>query len=70
MVGLVVGYLVFGRTAGEYVSILKLISPPADWLDEVGETLTGIGQIRQQVLTTGLAGVVVGAVVSAILMRK
>ena len=70
MVGLVFGYLVFGRIAGEYVSVSNLISLPANWVEELGETLTGVRQIRQRIFTTGVAGLVLGAVVSAVFMRK
>ena len=70
MVGLVFGYLVFGRIAGEYVSVSNLINLPASWVEELGETLTGVRQIRQRIFTTGVTGLVLGAVVSAVLMRK
>ena len=70
LVGLVFGYLVFGRIAGDYVSVSNLISLPANWVEELGEGLTGVRQIRQRIFITGVTGLVLGAVVSAVLMRK
>lgn len=68
--GLIVGYLVFGRVAGEYVSVINLITAPSGWVDEVTDTLTGIRQVRQHILATGAAGLALGSVVAAILARR
>ncbi|MFW6256903.1 MAG: hypothetical protein ACOC2O_02055 [Bacillota bacterium] len=70
LVGLIFGYLVFGRIAGDYVSISNLINLPENWVEEVGEGLTGVRQIRQRIFITGIAGLVLGSIVSAVLMRK
>ena len=70
LVGLLFGYLVFGRIAGDYVSISNLITLPANWIEELGESLTGIRQIRQRIFITGAMGMVLGGVVTAVLMRK
>lgn len=68
--GLVVGYLIFGQVAGEYVEIQKLINPPQDWLQEIQETITGIGEIRQNILISGVVGVGFGLILGAIWARK
>ena len=70
LVGLVFGYLVFGRVAGDYIGISNLITAPENLLEELGESLTGIRQIRQQIIISGFAGLIIGAVGSALLMRK
>lgn len=70
LVGLVFGYLVFGRVAGDYIGIRNLITAPENLLEEIGESLTGIRQIRQQIIIAGFAGLIIGAGGSALLMRK
>ena len=70
LVGIVFGYLFFGRIAGDYVSISNLITLPANWVEELGESIAGIRQIRQRIFITGAIGLVLGGVVSAALIRK
>ena len=70
IVGLAVGYLIFGQVGGEYVEISKLIDPPQSFLDEVRETLTGIQDIRQNILISGAVGMGFGLILGATLTRQ
>jgi len=70
LVGLVFGYLVFGRVAGDYIGISNLITVPENLFEEIGESLTGVRQIRQQIIISGFAGLVLGTFGSLMLMRK
>ena len=68
--GLGIGYLIFGQVGGEYIEISHLIDPPESFLDEVAETLTGIREVRQQILASGAVGLGFGLLLGAILGRK
>jgi len=68
--GLVVGYLIFGRVAGEYVSIGELLQGPRNVLEDLAESITGIQYARRNVLISGAVGAAVGLVVGALLGRR
>ena len=69
IVGLGVGYLIFGRIGGEFVAIDQLFRLPGDGiggaLREIGQTVTGIKEARQNILISGAVGLAVGAVIGA-----
>jgi hypothetical protein len=69
IIGLAVGYLIFARTAGGYVSIGVLISPSKNVLDELVKTVTGIKQIRQNILICGAVGAGVGLLLGLVTSR-
>ncbi|MFP4483297.1 MAG: hypothetical protein ACLFO1_00435 [Spirochaetaceae bacterium] len=66
ILGLGIGYLIFGRIAGEFVSLEHLFRLPGDGirgaLRELGQTVTGIKEARQNILISGAVGLVLGAV--------
>lgn len=63
VIGLVAGYLLFGRVAGNYVSPIELIVPSSDLFSRIGRTIAGIEEIRRQVFISGGIGAIAGAVV-------
>lgn len=62
VIGLVGGYLLFGKFAGEYMSISTLFSFNHDELIGLGRKLVGIKDAQQKVLISGGIGVVLGIV--------
>ena len=66
ILGLVVGYLIFGRVGGEFVSVFDLINPPQNLLEEMTQTMTGLKEIRQNILISGAVGAALGLVVTLI----
>ncbi|MBN1836942.1 MAG: hypothetical protein JW820_13895 [Spirochaetales bacterium] len=62
VVGLVVGYLIFARTEGGYVSLKALLRPTRHVLDELVKKVTGIETIRKNILVSGGVGAVAGLV--------
>jgi hypothetical protein len=60
IIGLAVGYLIFARTASGYVSIQVLITPSKNVLDDLVKSVTGIKQIRRNILICGAVGAGVG----------
>ena len=69
LIGLAVGYLVFVRTPNGYVSIEVLISPSKNVLDELVRSVTGIKQIRQNILICGAVGAGVGLLLGLVTSR-
>lgn len=68
IVGLILGYLIFGRISGEYVDISTIFHSSSGALESFGRKLAGITKMRQNILITGGVGAVVGYVVY--LIRK
>ena len=68
--GLIVGYLVFARVAGSYVSLQALLTPAQSGLARFGRSVAGIPEIRRNILLSGAAGAVVGFVVMNVLGRR
>jgi hypothetical protein len=62
-VGIVFGYLIFGKVLGQYVDIVKLISPDKNVFEQLGNSIMGIRTIRTDILLCGLGGVIGGAVI-------
>ena len=70
VVGLGVGYLIFGRVGGEYLSIGQLLRAPQNLLEDLAESITGIQHARRNVLISGAVGAAVGLVVGALIGRR
>jgi hypothetical protein len=68
VVGLAVGYLIFARTPGGYLSLNSLLSP-ATGLEKLGELAkyrANVPQIRQNILICGAVGGGIGLLVAAV----
>jgi len=66
IIGLVLGYLIFGRIGGEYVSLKTVFSQSENALESIGRNLVGLKQMKQNILISGGAGGVVGLILSLI----
>jgi hypothetical protein len=60
--GLVVGYLIFARTEGGYISIKALLRPTRHILDQLVKKVTGIETMRRNILISGAVGAGAGLV--------
>ncbi|NBB90280.1 MAG: hypothetical protein GVY23_03620 [Spirochaetes bacterium] len=69
LLGLTVGYLIFGRVGGEFVAITDLIRLPDNIFQEFGEAFRGIREIRRNILISGAVGLGVGVLYSALRRR-
>lgn len=58
--GSIVGYLIFGKWGGEYISFKTLFSFGGNGFQSAFRSISGIEDIRNKVLLCGLAGAVVG----------
>ena len=75
VVGLIVGYFLFGKTGGgNYVSIGDLFRPARSGLAGLGQRLSeavrGIEEMRRNILISGLVGAVVGLVAGLAMNRS
>ena len=70
VIGLAVGYLIFARTAGGYVSVQVLVSPSKNVLDDLVRSVTGIKKMRQNILICGAAGAGIGLMLGLLAARR
>ncbi len=61
VLGLIIGYVFFGKWGGEYVSLKTLFSFDGSPLHRAFRVISGIDDMRDKVLVCGAIGVVVGA---------
>jgi hypothetical protein len=60
LLGLIVGYFIFGKWGGEYVSVKTLFTFGGNGFESALRSLSGIEDIRNKVLLCGAAGGIVG----------
>lgn len=58
--GLIVGYAIFGKLGGEYVSLNTLFSFGGNALFRAFQSISGLEDMRNKILLCGLAGGVIG----------
>jgi hypothetical protein len=58
--GLVVGYVIFGKWAGHYVSLKTLLSFGGNAFQSAFNSISGIEAIRNKILLSGAVGTAVG----------
>jgi hypothetical protein len=62
VLGLIVGYAIFGKWGGEYVSLKTLFTFGSNGFERAWQSVTGIEDIRNRILLSGVAGAVIGLV--------
>lgn len=62
--GLIVGYAVFGKLGGEYVSLKTLFSFGGNALFRAFQSISGLEDVRNKILLCGVAGGVIGTLAS------
>ncbi len=60
LLGLIVGYAIFGKWGGEYVSLNNLFSFGGNALQNALRSISGLEDMRNKILLCGAAGAVVG----------
>ncbi len=68
VIGLVLGYVIFGRISGEYIDIRAIFTNSDNVLESLGRSITGLKEIKQNILISGGVGGVLGLIIS--LIRK
>lgn len=69
VIGLIVGYFLFGKVGNSYIGLKALIIPSESLLSQLGNKLRGVETIRQNILLSGGAGAVIGAVLGGVRSR-
>ncbi|MCK4798399.1 MAG: hypothetical protein KAT05_13550 [Spirochaetes bacterium] len=62
IIGLVIGYVIFGKVAGHYVAIERVLGFSQGFGSKVVNSVIGLEKIRVNILLCGLAGFGVGFV--------
>ncbi|MBU8912748.1 MAG: hypothetical protein KOO61_01910 [Spirochaetales bacterium] len=72
VVGLVVGYLIFGRfgITNELIPLHDLFSSGDGILGEIGREVAGFADKRQSIYISGGVGIVVGVALGFVLRRR
>ncbi len=64
VLGLIVGYAIFGKWAGDYVSLNTLFSFGGNAFHRAFQSVTGIEDMRNKILLCGAAGAAVGVILT------
>ena len=64
VLGLIIGYAIFGKWAGDYVSLKTLFSFGGNALQKAFSSISGLEEIRNKILLCGLGGAVVGVLLT------
>jgi len=62
ILGLIFGYLFFGKIGGEYLDIKFLFQSPENPIESFGRRVAGIREIKQNILISGGVGGVIGII--------
>jgi hypothetical protein len=62
--GLIVGYVFFGKWGGEYVSLQTLFSSGGNAFHRAFQSVSGLEDMRNKILLCGVAGAVVGVLLT------
>jgi len=60
VVGLVIGYLIFGKVNGNMISLKTLCLPAGNGIKKLASKAADLGTIRLKILACGAAGAVFG----------
>ena len=66
IIGFFLGYLIFGKTGGQYVSLGQVLSGPRNVFEGLGNAVLGVKKIRQNVFIVAGVGAVLGLAVGII----
>ncbi len=69
VIGMVIGYGIFGKIAGHYVSVNSLLSFGGNTLQSAWSSVSGLAEIRNKILLCGAGGAVVGFLLSTRLSK-
>ena len=70
IIGLIVGYFIFGQINGEFVSPVDIFKSPDNFISRTINNLVGIDEIRQNILISGAIGAIMGIIIGATFKRN
>ena len=68
IIGLIVGYLLFGKIGNDYINIKVIFSSSKNAIEAFGRNISGIAKIKQNILISSGIGAVLGLIIT--LIRK
>lgn len=66
VIGLIIGYLLFGKIGNEYVSLKSIFRFSKSGIESFGSGISGLTKIKQNILISGGAGAVIGLILSIV----
>ena len=66
IIGLIIGYLLFGQIGNEYVSLKSIFRFSKNGIESFGRGISGLTRIKQNILISGGVGAVIGFIISMI----
>ncbi len=63
ILGLIVGYLIFGKFAGDYVSLSTIFGSSDNALETFGRNVSGLNSMKQNILISGAIGAILGFII-------
>ena len=70
IIGLVVGYFIFGRVGGEYIQVRHVLEPAQNILEDLAESITGIQRARRNIWISGAVGAAIGLILGVSTRRR
>jgi hypothetical protein len=69
-IGLVFGYVVFGKIGGEYITIKQVFQTAENVIEDIAGTITGLEDARRNIWISGAVGAGIGLIVGALVGRQ
>ena len=70
IIGLIIGYLIFGRIQGEYLTLNTIFGNADNVIESLGRKVAGLETIKQNILISGGAGGLLGFLLSFFIPGK
>jgi hypothetical protein len=64
VIGMAIGYGIFGKIAGHYVSVSSLLTFGGNTLQNAWQSVSGLAEMRNKILLCGAGGAVAGYLLS------
>lgn len=64
ILGLIIGYLLFGKIGNEYINVKHIFSTSKSALGSFGRSISGIAQMKQNIMISGGIGAVIGFIIA------
>lgn len=70
LIGLIFGYLVFGRIGGEYLTIKQVFQSSENVIEDIAASITGLESARRNIWVSGGVGTGIGLIAGAFLAGR
>ncbi|MCK5171170.1 MAG: hypothetical protein KAQ75_14925 [Bacteroidales bacterium] len=64
VLGLIIGYLIFGKFGDEYVHLKTIFSSSKSAIGSFGRNISGLAKMKQNILFSGGIGAVLGLIIA------